>query len=155
MKRISGFTLVELMIVLAIAAILLTLAAPSFRDLVLNNRLSVQTNRFVSAVNISRSEAIKRGVEITLASKNGNDWSDGWEVQLSSDSSVLYDGEALDASSTFTGSVSSIDFSPNGRKTSTGSLNFGMCDDRSGETGRTITIEFSGRPSVTDKTDCS
>ncbi|NMG63689.1 prepilin-type N-terminal cleavage/methylation domain-containing protein [Azoarcus indigens] len=64
--RTDGFTLIELMVTLAVAAILAAMAAPSFRTLLANNRLSTQTNELVGAVTFTRSEAVKRGRNVTL-----------------------------------------------------------------------------------------
>ncbi len=64
--RTDGFTLIELMVTLAVAAILAAMAAPSFRILLANNRLSTQTNELVGAVTFTRSEAVKRGRNVTL-----------------------------------------------------------------------------------------
>ena len=64
--RSSGFTLLELMTTLAIGALLLAIAVPSFRTMTLNSRLTAQVNDLVSAVNIARSEAIKRNANISF-----------------------------------------------------------------------------------------
>lgn len=66
MKRIHGFTLIELMITVAIAAVLLGLAVPSFQTLIVGSRLTTQTNELVAAINTARSEAIKRNRNINL-----------------------------------------------------------------------------------------
>ena len=60
----SGFTLIELMVAIAVAAILITLATPSFRLLIQNNRISGAANDFVSVFNLARAEAIKRGAVV-------------------------------------------------------------------------------------------
>lgn len=57
--RWRGFTLVELMITIAIAAVLLMLAVPSFQRLILSNRLTTSANALVDAVNTARLDAIK------------------------------------------------------------------------------------------------
>lgn len=54
-----GFTLVELMVTIAIAAILMMIAVPSFQRLILNNRLNTAANALVDAVNTARMDAIK------------------------------------------------------------------------------------------------
>ena len=56
-----GFTLIELMVTLTVMAILLSIAAPSFTSLMAANRMSTQTNEFIGALNLARSEAVRRG----------------------------------------------------------------------------------------------
>ena len=63
---IRGFTLVELVVALAVAAILITMAYPSFRDSVKNNRQVSVNNASVGALHYARSEAVKRGHWVTL-----------------------------------------------------------------------------------------
>jgi type IV fimbrial biogenesis protein FimT len=65
-SRHHGFTLLELMITLTIAAILLGIAIPSFRGMIISNRLRTATNDFSAAVNIARSEAISRNTPVTF-----------------------------------------------------------------------------------------
>lgn len=67
-----GFTLVELMITIAVAAILLAIAIPGFRDLILRNELTTATNDWVAAVNLARSEAVRRGVPVVVCGQRGN-----------------------------------------------------------------------------------
>ncbi len=72
MNKKSGFTLIELMITMAVVAIVLTLGIPMFQDTIRNNRLATTVNDFISSLNLTRSEAIKRGVRVTLCkSSNG------------------------------------------------------------------------------------
>ncbi|MDX1678496.1 GspH/FimT family pseudopilin [Arsukibacterium sp.] len=65
-KTHSGFTLVELMVTIAVVAIVATIAVPSFNGLVQGNRLSGATNQLVSAFHLARSEAIKRSQNVSL-----------------------------------------------------------------------------------------
>ncbi|MEN8206690.1 MAG: GspH/FimT family protein [Pseudomonadota bacterium] len=88
MEREKGFTLIELLITIIIISILLATGVPAFLDFIKNNRLTAQTNEFVTAIQLARSEAVKRGTNtIVCASINGtscsdnkNDWSKGWIV---------------------------------------------------------------------------
>ncbi|MEE9444784.1 MAG: GspH/FimT family pseudopilin [Cocleimonas sp.] len=69
-KSNTGFTLIELMITLAIAVILITLAVPSFSLMIHNSKVTSATNEFVSALNLARSEALKRSNNVTVCKSN-------------------------------------------------------------------------------------
>lgn len=81
----QGFTLLELMITVAIAAILLGIGIPSFIGLVNNNRLTSTTNDFITAINTTRVEAIRQGQRVTLCPSTNNTscggtWESGWII---------------------------------------------------------------------------
>jgi type IV fimbrial biogenesis protein FimT len=57
--RAQGFTIVELMITVAVAAILLVIAVPSFNNIINSNRLTTAANAMVNSLNTARMEAIK------------------------------------------------------------------------------------------------
>lgn len=69
----SGFTLIELMFALTVASILLVVAVPAFRSVTANNRLTTQANDVVAAINLARSEAIKRNTTITFCRADAED----------------------------------------------------------------------------------
>lgn len=75
--RNSGFTVIELMIAVALLAILTALALPSFRSFILNNRLAGQANEIIAASQLARSEALKRGVNVTVCSSKDGQTCDG------------------------------------------------------------------------------
>ncbi|MEJ8846911.1 GspH/FimT family pseudopilin [Variovorax rhizosphaerae] len=81
-----GVTAIELMVVLAVLAILVTVAAPSFIDLTQRNRVATEINGFVGDLQFARAEAIRRGQNVTLcASTNGTScggttWNNGWLI---------------------------------------------------------------------------
>lgn len=62
----SGFTLIELMVTIAVAAVLLTVAIPSFRDLLARNELTTTANAWVGALSTARAEAVKRNQSVAL-----------------------------------------------------------------------------------------
>ncbi|HEC15556.1 MAG TPA: prepilin-type N-terminal cleavage/methylation domain-containing protein [Sedimenticola sp.] len=91
MKQIGGFTLIELMITLAVAVIVLALGIPAFNAMLANNRASAQANSLVTALAFARSEAAKRGLRVALCPRDApgqadfscggrNDWVNGWMV---------------------------------------------------------------------------
>jgi type IV fimbrial biogenesis protein FimT len=87
MDKETGFTLVELLITIVVLSILLAAGVPAFKDFIKSNRVTAQTNDLVSAIQLARSEALKRGANVVVcASDNqtsctGKDtWADGWIV---------------------------------------------------------------------------
>jgi type IV fimbrial biogenesis protein FimT len=65
-----GFTVIELMVTLVVAAVLLTLGVPSFSNTIEQNRLSTQINNLISTLQYARSESVKTGKRITVCKSN-------------------------------------------------------------------------------------
>jgi type IV fimbrial biogenesis protein FimT len=93
-KYNSGFTLIEMIVTVAIVAILASIAVPSFSSLIERNRATVAANEMVSALLLARSEALKRrnnvtvctSVDQTTCAGNGElDFSKGWIVFVDCD----------------------------------------------------------------------
>ena len=77
----GGFTLIELMVTLAIGSILMLLAVPSLTTYRRNAELTSATNTLLAAINAARSEAMKRGTSaMVVPTNNGTDWNTGWVV---------------------------------------------------------------------------
>ena len=68
----SGFSLIELMITIAVLAILVAVGLPSMRDFVVSNRLTSDANSFIGLVNFARSEAITRNQRVVICPKTSS-----------------------------------------------------------------------------------
>ncbi len=162
--RQGGVTAIEMMIALAVAAILLTLAAPSFTNSIRDNRLITQANDFLTALNLARSEALKRATFVTLASNNGTaNFGGGWTILVDPNRNGLLDvgevtvrtADALASGMTLSSSdnVAAITFNSRGALDPGSNRTFLLCDDRTGETGRRMVINPAGRPRVEKATE--
>jgi len=81
----AGFTLLELMITLVIAALFLTVGVPSYLNLIRNSRAATNANELVTALTLARSEAVRRAANVTICRSAdgaacGGNWTDGWIV---------------------------------------------------------------------------
>ncbi|WP_439107208.1 GspH/FimT family pseudopilin [Congregibacter sp.] len=123
LKLAKGFTLVELMIVIVIIAILLTVAAPSFRNFVAQQRLRSASMDLRMALTMARSEAVKRNANVTLARIDG-DWSNGWVVQDPVDATVALLTYSLAQDVVVAGPGADITFRPTGRITAGAQTDF-------------------------------
>lgn len=95
----SGFTLVELMIVVAILALLVTVGIPSFNSFLADNRMSSYTNDLIADLNLARSEAIKRNTPVSICSStdqascaNSSSWNTGWVIFTDTGTEGTVDG---------------------------------------------------------------
>lgn len=171
----KGFTLIEVLITIAIASILLSMAAPSFSTLIKNNRISASTSEFTGTLYLARSESIKRGAYVTVCkSSNGSscvssgNWNQGWitfedsndngTVDTAEAGSIMRVHKALPAMMSLTGNsnVSShITYAPTGRLSTGVSGTVTLCDDRSGENvGKSIVIISTGRFRIATGVTC-
>lgn len=74
-----GFTVIELMIVVAILVILLAIAGPDFRSMIAATRVKNASFDVFSSLTLARSEAITRNATVTIA-PTGGDWANGWTI---------------------------------------------------------------------------
>lgn len=92
-RRISseGFTLIELMVTLALAAILMMVGVPSFTAYQRNSQLSSFANSLLASVNAARGEAMKRGMNAMVVPTDSTNWDSGWIVFVDVDRDNAYD----------------------------------------------------------------
>lgn len=166
--RQTGFTLIELMVTIAVLAILLGLALPSFQQSLRSNRVATATNEMIAALSLARSEAIRNnggGAVCSSASGTacGGSWSDGWLVWADANgNSALDAGEAVlrysqgNAKLAVSNTGGAVAFDPRGRRRAVGNQSLTLRPDEcaSQPLQRTLTINASGQV-TTAKGACS
>lgn len=171
-RHAPGFTLVELIVTLAVGGILLAIAIPNYQSFVSNSRISAQSNDFLSAFQLARSEAVKRGGAVSVCKSadsatclpiGSGTWAQGWIVftdftgvagTLDGTDALIQAREALTGGSTLVGSANAANFItylPNGTTSlaigATGVIS--LCPPSPpGVVGRDIQITASGRAKV-------
>lgn len=163
---IHGFTLVELIITLTIAAILLGLAAPQMSGFVGSSRLTSQVNDLMADINVARSEAIKRNTTTGICASisgtsctTGGDWANGWLVYANASGgnpfAVVRAHEALSGSNTLgllinAAPADALLFNSSGLSASgTNPTKFTLCDSRL-QKSRVVDIATTGRPAIAE-----
>ena len=161
----GGFTLVELMITIAVLAIVMAIALPSFNDMTLGSKLRSQANDLVAGAVLARSEAIKRNQTVTLcASSDGatctGTWANGWIVR-SSGGAVIQAHGAAPSGFLITSAQTSFTFQPTGVGVTPAPADptfvFCRATPSVGGQEREVTITVTGRASVerTNTSTCS
>ena len=107
MKKHTGFTLIELMITLFIVGILLTVGIPSLKTFMQGNQLIAATNELISALHVTRSEAIKLNSRVSICESsdgatcsNTGSWENGWIVFVDGNGDLVGTGAACAAPNT-------------------------------------------------------
>lgn len=110
LHRMAGVTLIELVMTVAIASILMTLAVPSFQSMLAKNRVAGLTNELSAALQLARSEAVKRGKRVTVCkctdptattpacdTATSAAWTNGWLVFVDGNTTGVIDGSGTSA----------------------------------------------------------
>ena len=167
MRNSLGFSLLELLVALGIAAILLGVGAPALRDATLNARRTAALNGLLRAVHVARVESVRSGREVVLCARNersggcggpGADWASGWLVFVNEDGDrpatpdpdepiLAAAGPSVGAS--LRGNRGAFRFLPFNRRSSNGTLVY--CDDRGAAGARAFILSFTGRPRLSDR----
>ena len=164
MKKYSGFTLVELLVVIAMLGLMMAFGLPAMGTYVKNDRLSTQINTLVGHLAYARSEAVTRGQQVglcpsdNLTACSGNDWAAGWILYVDADGDSGFSGgeeilrtkQPLSGNNSLTGTfvnqTGSAAFIYDRRGFSAvGTGTFSLCDDRGFTNMKSISISNTGR----------
>ena len=163
-----GFSMIELMSTVGIAAILATVGAPSLTSFMMNNRISAQTNAFLTDLAQARQEAVKLHVPVVVSAAAAGttinftqtNWSYGRAAYADVNASGAYDAGdyIIKVNHKLPGRValsnadglSQIQYRPNGTTNAVAGTRFTVCQD--GYLGRDIVITPTGRAFVVPRT---
>jgi type IV fimbrial biogenesis protein FimT len=163
--RSRGFTIIELMIVLVMVGVMVGIAAPNMRDLIVRMRLKTAASDLHTDLMMARSEAIKRNAGMQIVPADAANWAAGWTVRVQASGIVLNTQQPY-ASVTFTTAnaayvanpVPTVTFSGTGRES--GSAGAGVAFVISSTTfpgiqARCVVLDPSGRPAVRTDRDAN
>jgi len=160
----NGLTLIEMMLALAIGAVVLTLTAPAFDRFVQRQRIDVAAHELVSHINLARLDAVtRRHLVLVCPSLDGrsctgdNRWEDGWIVfrdddrnrRVDADDELLRIGAPIEALSIDSAGRTLIRYQPDGTAGGT-NLTLKLCHDEMPELARAVIVSNPGRPRVDD-----
>ena len=161
MRRYPGHTLIELLIVLAVATTLGALALPGARELLRNSRQSSRTTAFVVSAQLARGEALRRANPITLCAsadglRCGKDYAAGWIVFEDEDQDgdrqakePLLDVYATRAEGAVRSTRPRYVWRPYGRRSTNGTVTF--CSPSDSSRSRAVIVSYTGRPRTSDR----
>lgn len=162
MTQQNGLTLIELLLTMAIVAILTTVAVPGFSNLVLNTRMTAHVNRFVHDIHLAKQSAHRRMQPVALCKSpdgrqcgHDGEWHDGWLVfvnlnrdrppHVNRDEPILAANPAFE-SGTIIANRADFVFRAFEARSTNGTLTF--CDRRGSDAARAIIVSYTGRPRV-------
>lgn len=160
-QPVSGVTLIELIVTISIMAILLAIGLPSMRSFIVSNRLTSQANTLVSALNLARSEAIKRNIQVAIVANTSCNWSNGWSIFADTNSDGSFnDDEELQRNTAISGMTinstnnfkNNIIYRPDGRITNFVGDHIDVCAAISDTGYRRIIVTGTGRVRVESHT---
>ena len=161
-KQTAGFTLYELLITIIVGSVILGFGVPSFQRIMHNSRSVTHTNDLITALNLGRSEATRRGAPINLcASSDGatcsgsTDWSTGWVLRTPGGEVLRTWPARSGGASVLTGNVSNIQFQARGSLPAGAAPQLALqLPHCTGNGRRNITVNVAGRIAV-NRVACS
>ena len=152
-----GFTLLELMVTVAVAVILLAIAVPAFNDITRANKLSNDVNSIVQALFLARSytnTTLCASVDHATCSTVTSDWATGWIITNAG--GVVRGSDRPLTGTTITASGTAAVYDGRGHLPPGTTLTFTFCNGRTGVgAGRTVTVSSAGLPTTTNYNGCT
>lgn len=146
LRHARGFTLIELMVAIAVLTIVVGVAVPGFQSFMANQRVKSIADELAFSLMLAKSEAIKRKQQV-IVSANGGNWDSGWVVKTSAETLR----QVPQAGVTISGvSLTEINFGPAGRPGLSGasSIDFSICDVKKAATERQLRLSLAGQTRV-------
>lgn len=168
-NRKKGFTLVELLITIALVAVISALAVPSFQTLIKKNRTSVEAQRVLTTLYYARMEAIKRNSQVSLCPSSDGlacnpdlSWMNGWivfsdrakrgELDHDTDRVLRVGGPVKNGHLLYTTKHHKwFGYQPDGNSvgsSGSGNTSFIICYPKGGAEGRRVVVSITGRPRI-------
>ena len=168
----SGFTFIELMIVMTMVAVMAAIALPNIGQFIANNRLKAQMYNMLESINIARSEAVKRKVKTVMCRSadptattpacggTSQTWTTGWIVYAKGDAADDYNSatdtiigignaahDTVNIMSNGAGNNYLV-YKPDGTLNETSQAVYAICDNRGESYGKQISIKLVGRAAI-------
>lgn len=153
-----GFTLIEVLMVVAILAVLVSIAAPSMRSFMDTQVVKTPASDLYSSLVLARSEAIKRNAAIDLV-PTATDWAQGWTVRTQSGGTPLRVQNSYPRISISASTAGTVTYGGNGRLSTSATTFRVLVPGNTEARMRCVTVDVTGRPSVrvdrnTDQAAC-
>jgi type IV fimbrial biogenesis protein FimT len=150
--RLSGFTVIELMMTMVVLGVIVTLAVPSFNDFVLKTRVNSAATEIQMSLLLARSEAVKRNTTVSITPANTAAWTQGWNVTYvdgGGTTRTLKAQAAYTGAMTVTGPAAAVAYGRDGRLTGTTAVTFTVnVPGNANITTKTVAVDVSGRANV-------
>ncbi|AYA03001.1 prepilin-type N-terminal cleavage/methylation domain-containing protein [Acinetobacter sp. WCHAc010034] len=144
MHKSGGFTLIELMVTMAVMAVVVMMAAPSFNNMLIKQNMNKSARDLIATFTEAKAKAVleRRIVTVKLKTKCApEDQPDCWQP---SDKAVLKNV-----------ALNTVEFRPNGLVNSAADMTFEICNQASGNTSKKVTITRMGTIQLVAEGSCT